>query len=68
MRKVCNNAYGQYIRSRPASSQDSNRRIKELNLMDVGYHPVFEASSSAAQMDMLAQMKNYRPPGVIAHP
>ncbi|KAG8232288.1 hypothetical protein J437_LFUL011229 [Ladona fulva] len=41
MKKVCANAYGQYLRSRPRASNDSVRRSKELILKEIGVHPAF---------------------------
>ncbi|XP_046396763.1 ATP-dependent RNA helicase DDX54 [Ischnura elegans] len=41
MKKVCQNAYSQYLRSRPGASNDSVKRSKEAGLGEVGEHPGF---------------------------
>lgn len=63
MKKVCENGYQQYIRSRPPASMDSNNRVKELNISNAGILPLFHNKEDAAE-DILSSMKNYRPPGV----
>ncbi|XP_025833848.1 ATP-dependent RNA helicase DDX54 [Agrilus planipennis] len=68
MSNVCENAYKQYIRSRPLSSADSNRRVKEMPFASCGIHPVFKNETGELEADrelLLGQMKNYRPPGTI---
>ena len=68
MEHVCSNAYQQYIRSRPAASTESVKRVKNLNINGAGILPEFcdmelkKTQSSTA--DILSRMKNYRPPGV----
>lgn len=66
MVKVCGNAYMQYLRSRPAASSDSNRRVKNLPFASVGLHPLFKSINEVVEKreNILDQMKNYRPPGV----
>lgn len=63
MRKVCNNAYQQYIRSRPGASTESVRRIKELRINEAGILPQYSDVSHTAA-DIISRMKNYRPQGV----
>ena len=41
MKKVTQNAYKHYLKSRPVSSSESNKRTKDLALKDIGYHPLF---------------------------
>lgn len=43
MVKVCSNAYGQYIRSRPGAAPESVKRVKEMDKIgqQIGTHPVF---------------------------
>ena len=41
MKKVITNAYKQYIRSRPAASNESIKRMKEITQLEVGLHPLF---------------------------
>lgn len=63
MRKVCNNAYQQYVRSRPGASTESVRRIKELRINEAGVFPQYSDVSSTA-VDLMSRMKSYRPQGV----
>lgn len=67
MRTVTENAYKQYVRSRPAASSDSNRRIKELPFLTCGIHPIFRENEEYVEEErenLLDKMKNYRPQGV----
>lgn len=68
MKKVTENAYMQYIRSRPGASSDSNRRIKNLPFATCSIHSIFKSkhakNSELLKENMLDQMKNYRPHGV----
>lgn len=70
-RKVAENAYMQYIRSRPAASSDSNRRIKEMPFGACAVHPIFGNVTEEDQMaeidreSIIDQMKEYRPQGTI---
>lgn len=67
MQKVTENAYQQYIRSRPAASSDSNKRIKEMSFATCSIHPMFQNDEKDAILkeSFLDRMKNYRPHGVI---
>ncbi|KAG7208122.1 hypothetical protein KM043_009693 [Ampulex compressa] len=64
MEKVCNNAYQQYIRSRPGASSESVKRIKELHISQAGVIPEY-SDVSPKTIDLLTRMKNYRPQGTI---
>jgi ATP-dependent RNA helicase DDX54/DBP10 len=64
MQNVCNNAYQQYVRSRPAASSESNKRIKELNISVAGILPEFRDSNNSTA-ELISKMKSYRPRGVI---
>lgn len=64
MQNVCNNAYDKYVKSRPAASSESNKRIKEIDISNAGILPEFRNSNDAVG-DLLSKMKNYRPKGVI---
>lgn len=63
MQKVCNNAYQQYVRSRPGASTESVRRVKELRISEAGVFSQYSDISSAA-VNLISKMKNYRPQGV----
>lgn len=41
LHRVANNAQQQYVRSRPAPSPESIKRVKELDLAELGLHPLF---------------------------
>lgn len=66
MKKVCANAYRQYIRSRPGASVESVKRVKDINPNSFAVHPVFPVQDAihSSVSDMLEKMKNYRPNGV----
>ncbi|XP_032670778.1 ATP-dependent RNA helicase DDX54 isoform X2 [Odontomachus brunneus] len=64
MQKVCNNAYQQYVRSRPGASTESVKRIKELCINEAGVFPQYSDVSSTT-VNLISRMKNYRPQGTI---
>jgi ATP-dependent RNA helicase DDX54/DBP10 len=66
MKKVCSNAYRQYLRSRPGASVESVKRVKDISLNSFGVHPVFpvQGTIQSKASDILEKMKNYRPNGV----
>ena len=43
-KRVADNAYKHYMRSRPAPASESVKRVKELADVEIGYHPVFRES------------------------
>ncbi|CAL4192324.1 unnamed protein product [Meganyctiphanes norvegica] len=63
--KVMNNAYKQYLRSRPAASKESARRNKEeLFDQNMGYHPLLKIKDMEAEdqrIKMLEALKAIRP-------
>ncbi|XP_076642744.1 ATP-dependent RNA helicase DDX54 [Halictus rubicundus] len=64
MEKVCDNAYKQYIRSRPAASSDSIKRVKELHIGEAGVIPEYSNVSSNTR-NLLSKILSYRPQGTI---
>ncbi|XP_015606294.1 ATP-dependent RNA helicase DDX54 [Cephus cinctus] len=64
MQKVCDNAYQQYIRSRPGASTESVKRVKELRISQAGVIAEY-CDVTPAAADLLSRMKNYRPQGTI---
>ncbi|XP_033335243.2 ATP-dependent RNA helicase DDX54 isoform X3 [Megalopta genalis] len=64
MEKVCDNAYKQYIRSRPAASSDSIKRVKELHIGEAGVIPEY-SNVSANTRNFLSKILSYRPQGTI---
>lgn len=63
MEKVCDNAYKQYIRSRPGASSESIKRIKELHISEAGVMPEYSNASSSTT-NLLSKIVNYKPQGV----
>lgn len=43
LRRVADNAQKQYLRSRPGPSPESIKRVKEMDLSQLGIHPLFSA-------------------------
>lgn len=64
IKKVCSNAYQQYLRSRPGSSTDSVKRVKELQIGAAGVIPEY-CDVTPAAADLLSRMKSYRPQGTV---
>ncbi|CAK9831646.1 ATP-dependent RNA helicase DDX54 [Anthophora retusa] len=62
--KVCDNAYKQYIRSRPAPSSESIKRVKELNIGKAGVIPEYSDISSNTT-NLLSEILSYRPQGTV---
>ncbi|XP_049949021.1 ATP-dependent RNA helicase DDX54 [Schistocerca serialis cubense] len=67
MKRVCSNAYKQYLRSRPGASTESMKRIKEINWDTFHYHPSFSFGdkTEAEKISFLTEMKKYRPNGTV---
>ncbi|XP_052761501.1 ATP-dependent RNA helicase DDX54-like [Mya arenaria] len=65
MVKVVENAYGHYLRSRPAPAPESVKRVKESEKLgqQIGVHPMFgieENSLEAERLKLLDALKSYR--------
>lgn len=65
MIKVCQNAYGQYIRSRPVAAPESIKRLKEMEKLGqhVGAHPLFgtqEDDTEAERLKLLNALRTYK--------
>lgn len=63
MEQVCDNAYKQYIKSRPAASSESIKRVKELHISEAGLIPEYSDISSNTR-NLLSKITSYRPQGV----
>ncbi|KFM58946.1 ATP-dependent RNA helicase DDX54, partial [Stegodyphus mimosarum] len=61
MRKVTKNAYQQYLKSRPAPSSESVKRMKEFPFASAEIHPIFKDDNETERNKIIAEMKNYRP-------
>ncbi|XP_076619008.1 ATP-dependent RNA helicase DDX54 [Colletes latitarsis] len=64
MEQVCDNAYKQYIRSRPAASSESIKRVKELHIGEAGVIPEYSDVSSNTT-NLLSKIMSYKPQGTI---
>ncbi|NP_001178477.1 ATP-dependent RNA helicase DDX54 [Rattus norvegicus] len=63
LQRVANNAQQQYLRSRPAPSPESIKRAKELDLAELGLHPLFSSCFEEGELQRLRlvdSIKNYR--------
>lgn len=63
LHRVANNAQQQYVRSRPAPSPESIKRAKELDLAELGLHPLFSSCFEEGELQRLRlvdSIKNYR--------
>lgn len=68
LRKVTENAYQQYIRSRPVASTESNKRVKDLPFATCPIHPIFKDYDDVSENErenILNKMRSYRPQGNI---
>ncbi|XP_014239422.1 ATP-dependent RNA helicase DDX54 [Cimex lectularius] len=67
-RHVAENAYKQYIRSRPGASPASVKRAKEINLVSLGDHFLFRkvlTDDYKMREEMISGIGNYRPKGTV---
>ena len=48
MRRVCNSAYKQYLKTREVPDGESVKKVKKMLTTKVGYHPVFVSTSSTS--------------------
>ena len=67
-KKVAQNGYKQYLKSRPAASSESIRRAKTLKTQNMGPHPLLLKEvidvEDAKRSDFLEEMKKFRPQNV----
>lgn len=63
MKKVCNNGYKNYIKSRPGASKDSVRRAKNIDVEKMRIHPLFAkiCHSESKKFEFINKVKNYKP-------
>lgn len=67
MKRVSENAYLQYVKSRPPASSDSNRRVKDFPFLLCSVHPIFKELQDEVEEErenVLDKLKSYRPQGV----
>uniref|UniRef100_A0A8C3PW98 ATP-dependent RNA helicase DDX54 n=1 Tax=Chrysolophus pictus TaxID=9089 RepID=A0A8C3PW98_CHRPC len=53
LRRVADNAQKQYLRSRPGSSPESIKRVKEMDMSQLGIHPLFSAHFEDTELERL---------------
>ncbi|NXW23246.1 DDX54 helicase, partial [Circaetus pectoralis] len=53
LRRVADNAHKQYLRSRPGPSPESIKRAKDLDVSQLGIHPLFSARFEDAELERL---------------
>lgn len=68
MKKVCDNGYKNYLKSRPTASKDSVKRAKNIDLRQMNVHPLFKNISvnEAGRLNFVDKIKNYKPAMVIS--
>ncbi|XP_036908044.1 ATP-dependent RNA helicase DDX54 [Sturnira hondurensis] len=57
---VADNALQQYVRSRPAPSPESIKRAKELDLVELGLHPLFSSRFEEKELQRLRLVDSLR--------
>ncbi|XP_078523287.1 ATP-dependent RNA helicase DDX54 isoform X1 [Lissotriton helveticus] len=63
LKRVSENAYKQYLKSRPNPSPESIKRVKETDFTSVGIHPLFSSDLMEEELERLKfvdSIKNYR--------
>nr|XP_002130371.1 ATP-dependent RNA helicase DDX54 [Ciona intestinalis]XP_026692180.1 ATP-dependent RNA helicase DDX54 [Ciona intestinalis] len=67
--KVAQNAYKQYLKSRPAASSESIKRSREiLQSTNIALHPIYDESgdtSEEARLELLSSVRKYKPNSTI---
>ncbi|XP_070534203.1 ATP-dependent RNA helicase DDX54-like [Ptychodera flava] len=64
LKRVSDNAYKHYLKSRPAAAPESIKRMKEIDFGKMSLHPIFGAYANALEIDrarMVDDIKNYKP-------
>lgn len=68
MERVCSNAMIQYLKSRPAPSSESTKRMKQHLREELAPHPLFRVTTSTdeeVRASLLEGMKKFKPPSTI---
>ncbi|NXW95611.1 DDX54 helicase, partial [Alopecoenas beccarii] len=68
LRRVSENAHKQYLRSRPGPSPESIKRAKELDVSQLGMHPLFSARFEDTELERLKlvdSIKTYKSKATI---
>ncbi|KAF1542187.1 ATP-dependent RNA helicase DDX54, partial [Eudyptula minor] len=68
LRRVASNAHKQYLRSRPGPSPESIKRAKDLDVSQLGIHPLFSAHFEDTELERLKfvdSIKTYKSKATI---
>ncbi|NXX05423.1 DDX54 helicase, partial [Larus smithsonianus] len=68
LRRVADNAHKQYLRSRPGPSPESIKRAKDLDVSQLGIHPLFSARFEDTELErlkMVDSIKTYKSKATI---
>ncbi|XP_048412630.2 ATP-dependent RNA helicase DDX54 [Stegostoma tigrinum] len=68
LKRVSENAYMQYLKSRPNPSPESIKRVREMDFSTLGIHPLFGVNIKDAELQRLKlidSIKNYRAKSTI---
>uniref|UniRef100_A0A8B9S7Y5 ATP-dependent RNA helicase DDX54 n=1 Tax=Apteryx owenii TaxID=8824 RepID=A0A8B9S7Y5_APTOW len=68
LRRVADNAHKQYVRSRPGPSPESIKRAKDLDVSQLGIHPLFSARFEDTELERLKfvdSIKTYKSKATI---
>ncbi|NWH77969.1 DDX54 helicase, partial [Piaya cayana] len=68
LRRVADNAHKQYLRSRPGPSAESIKRAKDLDMSQLGIHPLFSARFEDTELERLKfvdSIKTYKSKATI---
>ncbi|NWT10921.1 DDX54 helicase, partial [Vireo altiloquus] len=68
LRRVADNAHKQYLRSRPGPSPESIKRAKDLDMSQLGMHPLFSARFKDTELERLKfvdSIKTYKSKATI---
>uniref|UniRef100_A0A8C3KRS4 ATP-dependent RNA helicase DDX54 n=1 Tax=Calidris pygmaea TaxID=425635 RepID=A0A8C3KRS4_9CHAR len=68
LRRVADNAHKQYLRSRPGPSPESIKRAKDLDVAQLGIHPLFSARFEDTELErlkMVDSIKTYKSKATI---
>ncbi|KAF1608427.1 ATP-dependent RNA helicase DDX54, partial [Eudyptes chrysolophus] len=68
LRRVASNAHKQYLRSRPGPSPESIKRAKDLDVSQLGIHPLFSARFEDTELERLKfvdSIKTYKSKATI---
>ena len=69
MKKVCDNAYKQYIKSRATPDSESLRNVRNIITKNIEIHPIFkgkvQSETETVRIDILSSIRSYRPNSTI---